>query len=176
MSTAFTERLIRFLAQDGHPQAYAALAGPVLEAVEAKLGYPLPPALKAVYAQVGNGGFGPAYGLLGLEGGAVQEDAKNALQMYAMFRQEDPCDPLWRWPDGLLPLVHLGCAMFLCVDCTDEKGRITWFEPNPHVDGEPWDDSMFPSDVTFEQMMEAWMEGTDVIELVGSSWEAKHSA
>jgi hypothetical protein len=34
------------------------------------LGLPLPPVLHALYATVGNGGFGPAYGLVGITGGA----------------------------------------------------------------------------------------------------------
>jgi len=40
-----------------------------LQATEEALGIPLPPMLRALYAQVANGGFGPAYGITGARGG-----------------------------------------------------------------------------------------------------------
>jgi hypothetical protein len=41
----------------------------VVEATENELGFKLPPLLSQLYTQVGNGGFGPGYGIFGLEGG-----------------------------------------------------------------------------------------------------------
>lgn len=143
-----------------------------IRAAEKRFGHRLPPSLHAVYAEIANGGFGPAYGMLGLVGGAKQEDGNDALAQYELFRQPDDEDPLWAWPDGLLPVVHLGCAMFLCVDCTGAAGYVTWWDPNALVDGEPLDDAMFESDVTFEHMMDAWMRGEDVEALVAEASEA----
>src|SRR5438876_4961018 len=40
-----------------------------LQATEEALGIPLPPMLRALYAQVANGGFGPACGITGARGG-----------------------------------------------------------------------------------------------------------
>ncbi len=40
-----------------------------LRATEESLGFPLPPMLRALYALVANGGFGPAYGITGARGG-----------------------------------------------------------------------------------------------------------
>lgn len=40
-----------------------------LQATEEALGFPLPPMLRALYTQVANGGFGPAYGITGARGG-----------------------------------------------------------------------------------------------------------
>jgi len=45
-----------------------------LQATETQLGMPLPGVLRALYAMVGNGGFGPAYGLVGAAGGAPSAD------------------------------------------------------------------------------------------------------
>ena len=41
----------------------------VVEAAENELGFHLPPLLSQLYTQVANGGFGPGYGIFGLEGG-----------------------------------------------------------------------------------------------------------
>ena len=104
---------------------------------EKRLGYKLPGSLRSLYAHVGNGGYGPSYGLLGLVGGAKQEDGCDAVAMFESYRAPDETDPLWGWPEKLLPVVHLGCAMFFCVDATTDDGMVVWFEPNPHEDGKP---------------------------------------
>ena len=49
---------------------------------EQTLGYPFPPLLKRLYVEVGNGGWGPGYGLLGLTGGARDDLGKTAIQDY----------------------------------------------------------------------------------------------
>ncbi|CAG0932352.1 hypothetical protein TFLX_02558 [Thermoflexales bacterium] len=41
----------------------------VVEATEKELGFKLPTLLSQLYTQVANGGFGPGYGIYGLEGG-----------------------------------------------------------------------------------------------------------
>src|SRR5262249_21759392 len=46
------------------------------------LGFRLPRLLRAVYQSVGNGGFGPGYGLIGLEGGATDDQGLNLVELY----------------------------------------------------------------------------------------------
>jgi hypothetical protein len=53
---------------------YPPAAEDQLQTTEAQLGMPLPGVLRALYATVGNGGFGPAYGLVGAMGGAPSAD------------------------------------------------------------------------------------------------------
>ena len=130
-----------------------------LTAVEAIVGHKLPPLLERLYSEVGNGGFGPDYGLLGIDGGAGNERGQDAISLYQTFRVPDERDPLWRWPPGLLPLVHCGCGMFLCVDCSSSDGKVVWFEPNPHESGQPWDDSFIPLTCDLGQLMTAWVDG-----------------
>src|SRR5262245_55091738 len=96
---------------DAHSLAHRPLAERDLAAAEERLGFKIPPALAALYTRVANGGFGPAYGLLGLVGGALQEHGNDAVSQYEAFRVSDPDDPHWSWPEKLLPVVHLGCAM-----------------------------------------------------------------
>ena len=141
--------------------AFAPVSSDVIAKAEQHLGFRLPASLTEIYTRVGNGGFGPSYGLLGLVGGAVNESGEDAVSLYERFRKLDPDDPHWRWPEGLLPVGHLGCAMYACVDCTSERGPVIWFEPNPHTDGESWDDSFFRLADSMTAWLEAWLDGGD---------------
>jgi hypothetical protein len=64
----------------GRFAAYPPASGSVVEAAEASLGFRLPPLLNDLYTQVGNGGFGPGYGIFGLEGGYTDHDIINDFQ------------------------------------------------------------------------------------------------
>jgi hypothetical protein len=137
---------------------------------ERELGFSLPVILKELYLQVGNGGFGPGYGLLGLAGGAKDDTGKSLVDLYASFAAPDPDDPHWRWPSRLLPVAHLGCAMYVCVDCSTSNNRVVWFEPNPHSEGEPWDDSFIPLAPSLTAWLRSWLADEDLIE---AAWKAK---
>jgi hypothetical protein len=92
------------------------------------------------------------------------EDGCDAVDLYKLYRQPDPEDSHWNWPEGLLPLGHLGCAMYLCVDCTNPADPITWFEPNPHAHGEPWKDSFIAFADSTEAWLFAWLDGEDLFD------------
>ena len=136
----------------------------VFEADEGVFGFQLPPLLKRLYSDVGNGGFGPGYGLLGVTGGVPDDENRNALQLYAVFRQSNPEDRLWQWPAGLLPICHWGCAIYSCIDCTKASFSVTIFDPNGHEDGRTWSDSFFPECQSFEQWIELWVSGHNLWE------------
>jgi hypothetical protein len=145
-----------------------------LAKAEARLGEPLAPFLRALYGGIGNGGFGPAYGLLGLIGGARDEAGHDALTLYERNRAKLAEDPLWRWPQRVLPLVHLGCGMFYCADATDDDAPAIWFEPNPHLDGAPWDDAFFTVDVTVRELLDSWARGNGDGDLMKRAWMSRH--
>jgi hypothetical protein len=151
-------------------QFYPCLSERDILTAERLLGFPLPPTVRRIYTAIGNGGFGPAYGLLGLLGGATDEDELDAVHLYLQHRRPDDHDPHWCWPDRLLPIGHLGCAMSMCVDCTDAEGRLIWFEPNPHSEGAPWSDSFIPFPVTLVEWLERWLDGAD--DLFEAAWNA----
>lgn len=60
-----------------------------LRATEQALGFPLPPLLRALYAQVANGGFGPDYGITGARGGFYQ-GGDGRYQTVDMCADSDP--------------------------------------------------------------------------------------
>ena len=134
------------------------------------LGFELPGLLRELYLRVGNGGFGPGYGLLGVEGGASDGTGKTLVEVYAALAAPDPDDRHWRWPSRLLPVANLGCAMYACVDCSTAEERVVWFEPNPHSSGEPWDDSFIPLAPSMSHWLRCWLAGEDLCE---TAWKAK---
>lgn len=129
---------------------------------EHRLGFRLPRMLRAIYGEISNGGFGGAYGWLGLVGGATNECGQDSVTLYELCREADPGDEHWHWPEGLLPICRLGCGMYHCVQCLDEALPVIWFEPNPHADGEPWDDSFFPFSASLREYLSAWLDGVDL--------------
>lgn len=146
------------------PNIYPPVTTAALESAEKMLGFALPMTLHQIYLQVGNGGFGPGYGLLGLPGGATDDLGENLVSIYRTYRQSSPDDPYWDWPQRLLPICHLGCAMYACVDCNTTEGIMIWFEPNPHRDGETWDDAFIPLAPSFDAWLQAWLEDKDLLQ------------
>ena len=108
---------------------------------EQELGLGLPPLLRRLYAEIGNGGFGPGYGLIGLTNGVPDDTGRTAPAIYKESRGEDPDDPAWQWPEALLPICHWGCAIVSCIDCIDTSFRMRIFDPN--VFDKDWRDCFF---------------------------------
>ena len=127
-----------------------------LDEAERLTGLKLPPLLRRIYTEVGNGGFGPGYGLIGVSGGA-NDDGRTIAELFTEFRRPDEEDPHWAWPEDLLPVCHWGCAIYSCIDCGDERDLVVIFDPNPHDEG-PWDDAFRPH-TPFREWLQAWVDG-----------------
>jgi hypothetical protein len=149
--------------------AYPPLSEREIVSAERRLGFALPPSLRALYARVGNGGYGPAYGLLGLVGGELQEDDLDTVGVYERARIDDAEDPEWSWPEKLLPVLSLGCAMFFCVDCSSSRGDVVWFEPNGHGPGTAWHHAFIPLGLRCDEMMLRWVAGDDELSLMAAA-------
>lgn len=132
---------------------------------ERQLGFLFPPLLKRIYTEIGNGGFGPSYGLIGLTNGVPDDTGKSGPAIYLQFRDGDPEDPHWKWPAGLLPICHWGCAILSCVDCSDPNFRMRIFDPNVH-DGDDWADAFFEESPSLEEWIRAWASGVDLWKLM----------
>ncbi|WP_405979212.1 SMI1/KNR4 family protein [Streptomyces sp. NBC_00158] len=106
------------------------------------LGFALPPLLTALYTRIGDGGFGPEYGLLPL---------RQAIAEYEAGRASD-----WGWPEGVLPIADLGCGMSACVDCRSDTARILLFEPNPGERDLAW----YLKSPSLAGWLRDWLDGT----------------
>jgi hypothetical protein len=102
--------------------AATVLPGPADEAwialTERALGVRLPSALRRVYAEVADGGFGPGEGLLPLSAVVAQYEELQSPGMMPHGRT---------WPAGLLPLVSMDPG-WDCVDCA--AGAVVAWDPD----------------------------------------------
>lgn len=121
-----------------------------VERAESLLGAALPEILRRLYLETSNGGFGPAYGILGLDDG-FRDDMKRTAVDILESRHDWP-----GMPDNLFPLCHWGCAIYSFVHCPSE--RIFGWDPNPVA---PHDDvPFFEQECTLPSWLAAWLDGS----------------
>lgn len=124
---------------------------------EQLLGFSLPFDLADLYIGVGNGGFGPGYGLIGLPGGVLDDGDKSIVDLYHAYHIVSPDDPTWRWPDRLVPVCNWGCAIYSCVDC--DCGSVVTFDPGEQSEGEPLSRAFAQSHPSVVTWFEDWVNG-----------------
>ena len=139
---------------DRLPPLVVAQPDDVAEA-ESVIGFPIPNLLRRLYLEVGNGGFGPGYGILGVRGGHKDDTRRTASDLY-LQAHEGP-SAWWPFlPPGLLPICHWGCAIYSFVDCSLADGPMWGWDPNPGPSDET---ALFPSEVTFAGWLDKWIDG-----------------
>ncbi|MFC8514321.1 SMI1/KNR4 family protein [Streptomyces sp. NPDC057257] len=146
-------------ARNTRPWGWTSLPAPVdaatLARAEAALGFPLPPLLAELYLRIGDGGFGPEYGLLPLlDSPPAGEPA--AVVQYLTNRADALQDPEWPWPEGVLPISHWGCAMYACVDCHTPEAPVLLFEPNAGQADHAW----YVDAPSLTDWLHTWTAGT----------------
>lgn len=134
-----------------------------IKKAETEVGFSIPAPLKQLYLEVGNGGFGPGYGILGLDGGHTTDEGDSIIKHYQLLCQSDPEDPSWSWPEGLLPFCHWGCAIYSCASSLEPNFPIKWFDPNGHGPSSlPWDSAFISHKPAFRDWLESWLRGADL--------------
>ncbi|HYE61632.1 MAG TPA: SMI1/KNR4 family protein [Phycisphaerales bacterium] len=129
---------------------------------ESESGLVLPAAVREVYQLVGNGGFGPGYLLAGLVNGHRDDQGMCVLDLYLSLCMKDPEQPLWKWPRGVLPICHWGCAVQSCVDCTREGLPMVRFDPCGIESDGRMGQAMWDEGKGFVGWLEAWARGEDL--------------
>lgn len=117
-----------------------------IRATEAACGVALPRLLARLYGEVANGGFGPAYGLLGVTD----------------RHRDDVGQTLRRWdhagPAALLAICDWGCGIYSLVDAADPDARMWGYDPNPGPTG---DAALFPQPYGLAEWLARWLDGRD---------------
>ncbi|MFE9447385.1 SMI1/KNR4 family protein [Streptomyces sp. NPDC006739] len=146
-------------ARNLRPWGWPSLPQPVdtaaLERAEAALGFPLPPLLAALYLRIGDGGFGPSYGLLPLLDSPPSGEPA-AVAQYLANREHSLKNPDWPWPEDVLPISHWGCGMYACVDCRSPRATVLLYEPN----ADRADDAWYLDAPDLTDWLHAWLDGT----------------
>jgi hypothetical protein len=126
----------------------------VVAEAESRLGFPLPSLLRDVYTLVGNGGFGPAYGLIGLPGGYT-DDGYSIVELYLEFRKYYGA----AWPERLIPINTRGCNIFICADCSQpHTPLIEWHAIASADDLIAWKKCFYPAADSLESWLEDWLK------------------
>ncbi len=107
---------------------------------ERKLGFSLPPLLKQLYLQVGNGGFGPGATLIGLEGGAKDDIGLHLVENYHKRRRWSGSTYHYKgqtfstWPEKLLETFDCPCNIYICLDCSLPEAPVYVYDANVDED------------------------------------------
>lgn len=133
---------------------------------ETALGHGLPPLLRTIYRTVANGGFGPGYGILGVDGGFPDDQRMTIVDRYRSFCETDPHDPTWQWDAAWLPFCHWGCGIY-SVAILAPPYPIFYIDPGNKDEGAPMASVVTPHKPSIEAFFTDWLAGGD---LWGEIW------
>jgi len=131
-----------------------------VDAAEAALGFPIPPLLRRLYMEVGNGGFGPSYGLEGVPTIPPTPGTADIVALYKQYSEPWPEYPGHQWPHGLVPLISGGCLFMECVDFIRPPYAVAMFDGNDCDLERPVAESLTPVAVSLEERLEMWLAGS----------------
>lgn len=142
------------------------VATKALQVAERAIGFELPKLLRRIYLEVGNGGFGPVYGIIGTKGGA-KLDGRTLETCYQDMLKLQEENSVWRWPKRLLPVANYGCGMWSCVDCEYQKLPMILWDPN-NLDAElddadarlNWGNSFWDQRQSLRTWLAGWLAET----------------
>jgi SMI1 / KNR4 family (SUKH-1) len=144
-----------------HP---AAPASPeAIHACEAAVGCALPPLLTALYLEVANGGFGPGYGLIGVEGGHLDGifTLPELVEDLHSLSEDRGDDPSHHWNPNWLPLCHWGCGIYSAVDAR-APFRVFNVWPYDKPSGEPMSACTGARTYLLDDWLARWLAGHDL--------------
>jgi hypothetical protein len=158
------ERALSSRAAPGVPEsiAFEPASAELIEEAEKSLNFALPPLLKRMLLEIGNGGFGPGRGILGVRGGATDEHGSSLVDLYDGLSATNPEEPGWRWPEQLVPICTWGDATYSCVDCSRPGGHVVIYDANGYRPGADLAHFLVPQDLTLDAWLRAWAEGEDL--------------
>jgi hypothetical protein len=115
--------------------------------VEASLGFRLPESLRSLYLTIGDGNFGPYFGIRRLS---------NWARDYQKLRTDLREERGHEWPEALLPLVFLN-GRRVCLD--RHSGEVIfWDRPAKRCSIRKWDASFVRHSATLEEWLERWVD------------------
>jgi len=127
------------------PPLYDVATEMAVRAAERDLEVELPALLSRIYREVGNGGFGPGAGQIGLANGYLDADGRTLPEKYRQLRSEG-------WRERLLPLWDWGDAAWSCVDASSVNADIVTVGELGFV----------RTEFSLETWLSAWLHGIDL--------------
>ena len=130
-----------------------------IDAAEAALGFPIPVLLRRLYLEIGNGGFGPAYGLAGVPTIPPSPVTGDIVLLYTELLAAPPPDenPSWHWPPCVVPLIALGCDIWECVDFLNPPYPVVVSDPNEYDWEGTLAEQLKPVAASLSDRLETWL-------------------
>lgn len=117
---------------------------------ESLLGFALPDLLRRMSTEVGDGGFGPVFGLLPLSAGDAEFDL---VREYRALREAGSARAARTgWRSGLVPVFYCGCTVFEFVDCFADGNPVVPLDLGSDME------SLTPV-ASLTERLEAWLAG-----------------
>ena len=135
----------------------------VVQDAEKNLGFVLPETLRSIYLNVANGGVGPSLGLLGITGGATDDQGRNAIELLDQFldwnnyQGEDDPEEGWSWPSKVLPICYRGCTVYECLDCGVPEPPVSVVD----ISDQDWEKPFEQTSSSLRSWLEEWLDETD---------------
>jgi hypothetical protein len=134
-----------------------------LALAEKELGFPLPDVLRFAYSHVGNGAFGPGFGILPIRGGAASPPSDNATASYMASRAYfESVEPYMKWPEKLLPLCRWDDGTCSCVACGEADTPVYRYRPPADWSWDVFDVHLSKEASSLRQWLMAWAKGDDL--------------
>lgn len=135
-------------------------------ASEKKLGFKLPPFLRELYLKVGNGGFGPGSGILGIEGGYTDDNDRDCVSLYLKYDEPFEGGPSI-WPKNHLLFCYWGDTIYSVLDCGKSPAPVYMIEfGNVNFEGKvsasTITDQYRPHKPTLEEWFTDWVDAKDL--------------
>jgi hypothetical protein len=120
------------------PQMYPPIELADIEVSENRLRVELPLLLKQIYIEIGNGGFGPGYGLLGIRAELGDDRYYEAIDDAYEYMTDTAKDRGFdKWPAKIIPICNWGCDIYSFLDCSRPEYPVVVFNPDTHVVDNP---------------------------------------
>lgn len=138
----------------GPPVRPRASCDDILEA-ERKLGFSLPPLLRSIYLEIGNGGWLVGPGIYGIGGSNDTSEEENAVSISLDMASE------FEWWREYLVIADQGCSMYSCIDCGDSSYRVYRLDGNGYSEqstGNPTENSWYLESASIDDWFSAFLD------------------
>lgn len=137
----------------------------ILAEAEARLGFPLPPLVRALYTQVADGGYGPGYGVIQLTGHPnTLVESRLGMNEDNLSKMKGGDVPAWVWPERLVEFVNWGCNYFSGIDCSHPACPVYFFDNDRAIGDAMLADCLSLESDSLVEWLSAWLDGEDLWE------------
>lgn len=130
-----------------------------VDAAEAAFGFPIPTLVRRLYTEVGNGNWGPSYGLGRIPTGGAEPDANDIVGLYRLCTAPERTleSPAAQWPRGLVELIGRGCVDFELCDFLKPPYPVFLLSGDTWTPERSVVESLTPVAASLAERLEAWL-------------------